>query len=260
MNKPPVSISLSSYGADLVRQRGQGSFIDVLAAAGATRIEWREELLTAEDPAQLADATQAQGLESVYSSPMELWLAGQSKPNPELTSTLQRAQAFGAKWLKVSLGYFTDNSDLQTLSRVLGKSAVQLLVENDQTLHGGRIEPFQRFFAEIEQHNLPVKMTFDIGNWHWQDQSAASAARLLGRHVGYVHCKAVTRRADGKLVAIPPAASDLHLWEQLLRHMAQGVMRAAEYPLQGDDLVQLTTEHVATLARLGQTRLESAHV
>jgi len=260
MNKPPVSISLSSYGADLVRQRGQGSFIDVLAAAGATRIEWREELLTAEDPAQLADATQAQGLESVYSSPMELWLAGQSKPNPELTSTLQRAQAFGAKWLKVSLGYFTDNSDLQTLSRVLGKSSVQLLVENDQTLHGGRIEPFQRFFTEIEQHNLPVKMTFDIGNWHWQDQSAASAARLLGRHVGYVHCKAVTRRADGKLVAIPPAASDLHLWEQLLRHMAQGVMRAAEYPLQGDDLVQLTTEHVATLARLGQTRLESAHV
>ena len=260
MNKPPVSISLSSYGADLVRQRGQGSFIDVLAAAGATRIEWREELLTVEDPAQLADATQAQGLESVYSSPMELWLAGQSKPNPELISALQRAQAFGAKWLKVSLGYFTDNSDLQALSRVLGKSAVQLLVENDQTLHGGRIEPFQRFFTEIEQHKLPVKMTFDIGNWHWQDQSAASAARLLGRHVGYVHCKAVTRRADGKLVAMPPAASDLHLWEQLLRYMAQGVMRAAEYPLQGDDLVQLTTEHVATLARLGQTRLESAHV
>ncbi|TPG84658.1 sugar phosphate isomerase/epimerase family protein [Pseudomonas mandelii] len=260
MNKPPVSISLSSYGADVVRQRGQGSFIDVLAAAGATRIEWREELLTVEDPAQLADATQTLGLESVYSSPMELWLAGQSKPNPELISALQRAQAFGAKWLKVSLGYFTDNSDLQTLARMLGKSAVQLLVENDQTLHGGRIEPFQRFFTEVEQHNLPVKMTFDIGNWHWQDQSAASAARLLGRHVGYVHCKAVTRRADGKLVAIPPAASDLHLWEQLLRHMAQGVMRAAEYPLQGDDLVQLTTETVATLARLGQTRLESAHV
>ena len=70
MNKPAVSISLSSYGADLVRQRGQGSFIDVLAAAGASRIEWREELLTAEDPAQLANATQAVGLESVYSSPM----------------------------------------------------------------------------------------------------------------------------------------------------------------------------------------------
>ncbi|PQP00435.1 AP endonuclease [Pseudomonas frederiksbergensis] len=260
MNKPPVSISLSSYGAELVRQRGQGSFIEVLAAAHATHIEWREELLTDESPLQLATDTQSQGLESIYSSPIELWLAGQSKPNPELITTLARAETFGAKWLKVSLGYFTNKNDLQTLSRALTRSPVQLLVENDQTLHGGRIEPFQRFFADVEQHQLPIKMTFDIGNWQWQDQSAASAARLLGRHVGYVHCKAVARRADGKLVAVPPAASDLHLWGQLLRHMPQGVMRAAEYPLQGDDLVQLTTEHVATLARLGQLRLESAHV
>ncbi|WP_223484218.1 sugar phosphate isomerase/epimerase family protein [Pseudomonas sp. A-RE-19] len=260
MNKPPVSISLSSYGADLVRQRGQGSFVEVLAAAHATHIEWREELLTLENPAQLTEATQSRGLDSVYSSPMELWLAGHSTPNPELLSTLKRAEAFGAKWLKVSLGYFTDNNDLQTLALALQQSPVQLLVENDQTLHGGRIEPFQRFFAEVEQHHLPIKMTFDIGNWQWQDQSAASAARLLGRHVGYVHCKAVARRADGKLVAVPPAATDLHLWEQLLRHMPQGVMRAAEYPLQGDDLVQLTTEHVATLSRLGLSHLEPAHV
>ena len=260
MNKPAVSISLYSYGADLVRQRGQDSFIDILAAAGANRIEWREELLTREDPAQLAQATQAQGLQSIYSSPTELWLAGQAQPNPELITALHQAQAFGSKWLKVSLGYFTDSSDLQALAERLQQSPVQLLVENDQTLHGGRIEPFQRFFAAVEQHHLPIKMTFDIGNWHWQDQSAASAARALGRHVGYVHCKAVARRADGKLVTVPPAISDLHLWEQLLRHMDQGVMRAAEYPLQGDDLVQLTREHVAALARLGQSRLEPAHV
>ena len=260
MNRPAVSISLSSYGAELVRQRGQDFFIDVLAAAGADRIEWREELLTREVPAQLQAATQAQGLQSIYSSPTELWLAGQARPNPELINALQHARAFGSKWLKVSLGYFTDNCDLQALQQLLGNTPVQLLVENDQTLQGGRIEPFQRFFAAVEQHDLPIKMTFDIGNWQWQDQSAASAARLLGRHVGYVHCKAVTRRADGKLIAIPPSASDLQQWEHLLRHMAPGVMRAAEYPLQGEDLVQLTAEHVAALAHLGQSQRESAHV
>ena len=260
MKKSPVSISLSSYGAELVRQRGQGSFIEILAAAGASHIEWREELLTHEHATQLAQATSNHGLESIYSSPMELWLAGHSNPNPALTAALHSAQAFGAKWLKVSLGYFTDNNDLQGLARTLGHCGVQLLVENDQTLHGGRIEPFQRFFGEVEQHQLPIRMTFDIGNWHWQDQCAASAARMLGRHVGYVHCKAVTRRADGKLIATPPAATDLQQWEQLLRHMPQGVMRAVEYPLQGDDLAQLTGEHVAALARLGQSRLESAHV
>ncbi|MFW0757821.1 sugar phosphate isomerase/epimerase family protein [Pseudomonas sp. H11T01] len=260
MNKSPVSISLSSYGADLVRQRGQLAFVEVLAKAGAKRIEWREELLTAEDPRELTRAIEQQGLEAVFSSPLELWVAGQSQPNPLLAATLKRAQSFGAKWLKVSLGYFTDNNDLQSLASCLAQHPVQLLVENDQTTQGGRIEPLQRFFAQVEQHNLPVQMTFDIGNWQWQDQSAATAARLLGRHVGYVHCKAVVRRADSKLVAIPPGPNDLHLWEQLLQHMAQGIPRAAEYPLQADDLLQLTTEHVAVLARLGQSQLESAHV
>lgn len=103
-------------------------------------------------------------------------------------------------------------------------------------------------------------MAFDIGNWQWQDQSAAVAARQLGRYVAYVHCKAVARRADGKLVAVPPAMTDLHEWEQLLKHMPAGVMRAAEYPLQDDDLLQLTAHHVATLSRLGQSRQEPAHV
>lgn len=42
MSKSPVSISLSSYGADLVRQVGQLAFVEVLAKAGAQEIEWRK--------------------------------------------------------------------------------------------------------------------------------------------------------------------------------------------------------------------------
>ena len=87
----PVSISLSSYGADLVRQRGQASFIEVLANAGVSRIELREELLTTEDPTTFSQAVQDNGLECVFSSPLELWEAGQSRPNTQLLATLQRA-------------------------------------------------------------------------------------------------------------------------------------------------------------------------
>ncbi|WP_434601059.1 AP endonuclease [Pseudomonas sp. Z4-7] len=259
MTRPHVSISLSSFGADLVRQRGQGSFVELLAAAGASRIEWREELFTHEQPDELAAGARAQGLASIYSSPLELWLLGQPRPNPALLIALQRCEAFGSSWLKVSLGHFTDSHDLSALAPILATSPVQLLVENDQTLQGGRIEPLQRFFTAVEAQGLPVAMTFDIGNWQWQDQSATVAARQLGRHVAYVHCKAVARRDDGKLIAVPPALADLHLWEQLLKHMPVGVMRAAEYPLQGDDLAQLTAEHVATLSRLGQSRRETVH-
>ncbi|MFO2463566.1 TIM barrel protein [Pseudomonas sp. 15FMM2] len=260
MHKYPVSISLSSYGADLIRQRGQLSFAALLAAAGARRIEWREELLTSEQPAELAQAAAEHGLECVFSSPLELWVAGRSQPNAQLADTLDRALAFGARWLKVSLGYFTDTNDLHSLSALLNRHPVGLLVENDQTLHGGRIEPMQRFFDEAERLAVPVKMTFDIGNWQWQDQSALTAARLLGRYVDYLHCKAVARRADGKLVALPPSATDLHLWEQLLRHMPQGISRAVEFPLQGEDLLEVTARQVCALASLGQPRLENAHV
>jgi len=260
MHEYPVSISLSSYGADLVRQQGQLSFVALLAAAGARRIEWREELLTIEQPAQLARAAAEQGLECVFSSPLELWVAGRAQPNAELAATLDRAQAFGARWLKVSLGYFTDTNDLHSLHALLNRHPVKLLVENDQTLHGGRIEPLQRFFSEVERLGLPVKMTFDIGNWHWQDQSALTAARLLGRHVDYLHCKAVARRADGKLVALPPGAPTCICGNKLLGHMTQGITRAVEFPLQGDDLVEVTARQVATLALLGQPRAEYAHV
>jgi len=161
--------------------------------------------------------------------------------------------------LKVSLGYFTENCDLSRLADILSLSPVQLLVENDQTIQGGHIEPLQRFFDQVEQRRLPVKMTFDIGNWLWQDQSASTAARLLGRHVDYLHCKGVARRPDGKLIATPPTATDLHSWERLLRQMAQGVTRAVEYPLQGSDLLSLTREQVQTLARLGQSTEECPH-
>lgn len=260
MQRSPVSISLSSYGADLVREHGQAHFIPLVAAAGASWIEWREELLSDENPAQLAQSAEQHGLESVFSSPLELWQAERREPNLELAATLQRARAFGARDLKVSLGHFNAHHDLHSLGRLLAAQPVRLLVENDQTDHGGRIEPFQRFFSAVQGLDLPLRMTFDIGNWQWQAQSALDAARLLGRHVAYVHCKAVRLRADGKRVAIAPDAPELRQWEHLLRHMTQGITRAVEYPLQGADLLALTSEQVKLLAHLGQSRLEPAHV
>lgn len=260
MNLYPVSISLSSYGADLVRERGQASFIPLLVSAGASRIELREELFTVQNHEALSLAIESQGLECLYSSPLELWVTGQTSPNAELEATLLRAKACGARWLKVSLGHFSETCDMSALAECLARHAVRVLVENDQTVQGGRIAPLRRFFARVDELNLPLGLTFDIGNWQWQEQSAISAAKQLGRYVEYVHCKAVARNAQGKLIAIPPALSDLHLWEQLLNKITRGVPRAIEYPLQGDDLLELSTQHIRTLARLGQPQEAFSHV
>jgi sugar phosphate isomerase/epimerase len=252
MKRFPVSISLSSFGADLVRERGQASFIPLLVDAGVKRIELREELFTREVFPALAAAIQSQRLECLYSAPLELWLEGEAQPNPKLQTTLARASACGAAWLKVSLGHFSEISDVAALAERLAPYDIHLLVENDQTVQGGRIEPFTHFFARVEALQMPIGMTFDIGNWQWQDQSASDAARQLGRYVEYLHCKAITRNASGKLIAIPPSAADVTQWNQLMKHMPLGLPRAVEYPLQGDDLLQVTREQVDILATLGQ--------
>ncbi|WP_249673490.1 AP endonuclease [Pseudomonas abieticivorans] len=258
MNLYPVSISLSSYGADLVREQGQAAFIDVLKRAGASIIELREELFTEVDLPTLNQAISAQGLACVYSSPIELWQVERTAPNPLLAATLAKAADAGARWLKVSLGVFTAQCDFAALNALLAHQPVRLLVENDQTNPGGHIEPMAGFFAKAREQRTPVGMTFDIGNWQWQAQSVQGAARQLGQYVEYVHCKGVKRNAAGKLVATPPDAQDLEDWTQLLGSMAPGVMRAVEFPLVGDDLVAVTGEQVHTLARLGQPAQEVA--
>ncbi len=254
MNVNPVSISLSSFGADEVRRQGQVAFVDLVAAAGAVRIELREELLSHESLSALATAVTTRQLECLYSSPMELWLADLSAPNPQLSATLQRAEMADARWLKVSLGHFNEGCDFPALAQLLAAQPVRLLVENDQTAHGGQIDAFVAFFGRVTEFSLPIGMTFDVGNWQWQDQSALRAAQQLGGYVEYVHFKAVHRHASGKLNATPPHTADLPHWRQLLGYMRPGLPRAIEYPLQGDDLLAVTRQQVSLLEGLcGET-------
>ena len=259
MHLYPVSISLSSFDADYVRAQAPGQLAPLVAQTGASHIELREELFDSFDASALRSAIAAQGLTCVYSSPLELWQPGQTAPNPQLQQALARAVACDAVWLKVSLGFYSSASDLNLLHEQLRGQPVRLLVENDQTAQGGRIDPLVKFFSAVAEQGLPVGMTFDIGNWQWQQQSVSSAALQLGRFVEYIHCKAVQRTAAGKLVATPPELTDLHQWARLFRHMAPGLVRAIEYPLQGADLLAVSQVQVATLAALGQATQEVAH-
>lgn len=259
MTLHPVSISLSSYGAMLVRERGQAAFIPLLAQSGARYIEFREELMAPQEYLHLRQASIEHGLECVYSSPLELWQAGQAQPCAHLATALERARACGCRWLKVSLGFFHPACDLRALAATLEDQPVRLLVENDQTLQGGRIDALEQFLSLARKQGIPVGMTFDIGNWHWQSQSPLEAAQRLGSHVEYLHCKAVTRSASGKLGAVPPSAADLDEWQSLLAWFPQGLVRAVEYPLQGDDLLAVTRAEVHALARLDVAQLEVAH-
>jgi sugar phosphate isomerase/epimerase len=251
----PISISLSSFGAAAVRQAGQAPYFELAARAGASHVELREELLEpAPDLRAYAALAACHGLTLVYSSPLELWQPQTNRPAPDLPVVLARAHEAGAIWLKVSLGHFTPNADLKALAALLAASPVRLLVENDQTPQGGRIEPLVQFFTGARARAVPVGMTFDIGNWQWQGQSVLGAAGQLGQYVDYLHCKAVRLTPEGKRVAVPPLATDLATWADLMRRFAEGTVRAIEYPLEGDDLSTEVSRRVAELAALAACR------
>ncbi|NIX93512.1 AP endonuclease [Pseudomonas fulva] len=251
MHANPVSISLSSYGADFVRQRGQEQFIDLLASAGASRVELREELFSCQpDPTALGAFIAGAGLQCLYSTPLDLWCA-QGILAPELKAKLRIAKALGAVAVKVSLGHYRGDVDMRALRALLTEDGPVLLVENDQTEHGGRIAPLVGFFEQAQACGVRVGMTFDIGNWQWLDEPVLEAANRLGRWVEYVHCKAVRRHATGRLAAAAPQAPDLEHWQQVLAHFTPGVARAVEYPLLGEDLLTVTRSHVRQLSALG---------
>lgn len=246
-----VLISLGSFGAAEVRRHGQLWFAQLARAAGADGVEVRGELLT--DAARELPALRALGAAAVYSSPEGLWAADGALDTAALARALDAARAVGAPRLKMSIGGFGRGSaaTFGQLAQALQGRGVELLIENDQTVAAGTLAALQAFFAQAQAAGLPLPMTFDMGNWHWMGECALEAARTLGPRVGYVHCKGVQRQPQ-RWIAVPLADSAAP-WRTVLRTLPRGRPWAIEYPLQGDDLLAVTREHVAQLREIAAT-------
>ncbi|BEV14606.1 sugar phosphate isomerase [Herbaspirillum sp. DW155] len=243
----PVLVAASAYGADLVRRVGHADLIPMVAAAGAAGLEIRRELF--DGPKDLGGLRELLGqhkLFSVYSAPLELFGANGRFERAQMSQVMEEAEEVGARFLKVSLGHFSAGSDLQSLLRFVSHSPIEVLLENDQTPQGGRLEPIVSFLALCTGNGYAFGMTFDMGNWRWQGVDPETAARSLAPHVRYVHCKGV-QESHGKLKAVPLQAQDSH-WQDMLGHFPSGILRAIEFPLIGSDLEETTRRHVAMLA------------
>ncbi len=244
-----VVVAASAYGADLVRQRGHAYLVPIVAAAGAAGFEIRRELWTEKDDVgALRDTLQQYQLFSIYSAPLELFDEQGALADAELEQRMAEAAQLKSRYLKVSLGHFSLSSDLLMLTRILARSPVPLLLENDQTEHGGKLEAISGFFVVCGNMGLSIGMTFDMGNWHWSGVDPFAAAKTLAAHVQYVHCKGV-HTVNGKLTAVPLAAEDTK-WKNIMRHFPRQVQRAIEFPLIGDDLLEVTRHYVSLLSTI----------
>jgi sugar phosphate isomerase/epimerase len=244
----PVFVTLGAYGADLVRGRGQEAFLPIISDAGASGAEIRRELFVGDDRplAALRAAAKARGLRLFYSAPFELFRADSSLALDELAGLLQEAETLGSEVLKIAVGHHAPGAALERLRTLVTGTSTTVLIENDQTAHGGRYAPIAAFMAECARDRLPIHATFDIGNWRFADEDATAAAGALVPYVRYVHCKAVATEGD-RLVTVPPDATD-PTWRALVNAFPAELPRAIEFPLAGDDLTAVTRRYVDLLA------------
>lgn len=242
-----IIVVTAAYGNDHVKALGgQSAVLPFIAGSGADGVEIRRELFSADELnrlAELAADIERRGLLVCYSAPEALF-AADGALNPHLSDLLQEAQTLNALWLKLSLGHFTHHHGLETLRDILRESGMALVVENDQT-DCGQLAPMQRFMAACRVNQLPITLTFDMGNWLWVGDSPEEAARHLAPAVSYIHVKAAEPH-HSHFRAVPPDEASGR-WLALLDNLPADAPRGIEFPLTGHDLTAVTRRYVNLL-------------
>ena len=239
-----IIVVTGAYGRQQVAAAGgQQALLPVIERAGASGVEIRRELFSAQELSQLpalSAAIKQHGLTAYYSVPEPLFTAS-GTINPDLQTFFAEAGTLNARLLKFSSGYPVSNVAAEKLAEQLAASPVPVTVENDQT-DGGKIAVMAEFFSRFGQIPAIAGMTFDTGNWYWTGESPLRACRELSAYVSYIHLKAVRKDKDG-FRAVPPAPDDEH-WQTLLAALPGNVPRGIEFPLTGEDLVAVTRQYV----------------
>lgn len=255
-----VIVPLNAFGRDEVLENGQQSYIECIAQAGAYGVEIRRELFPLEEEiTQQLDPLKKEiarfRLFTVYSAPIELWKEDHHLNIEQLTMIFEEAQTLEAKWLKVSLGHFNESkSSMNDLVHFLTQhQEIQLLVENDQTLYGGNVQNLKAFFESVLAEQVPVKMTFDAGNWYYAGQKVEEALAQLSPYVQYLHLKQVESNEKG-LVTVPLQVGKNHSWESVFKQFSSAeIAKAMEFPIQPiektKDYIGLIQEQEVTVCK-----------
>lgn len=230
-----VIVPINAFDRFEVLKMGQTSFISLIAESGAFGIEIRRELLSDQDPPldSIKQEIEQHQLFTVYSAPIELWKKDHGLNEKELTEIFQEGIELGAKWIKVSLGHFQKGqSNLTELNTFLNQhQGIQLLVENDQTLHGGNVNQLTSFFESASEQETPVKMTFDAGNWFYSGQDVDDALSKLAPYVHYLHLKQV-EDDNGEFITVPLRKDGSHSWEKVMNSFPSEIVKALEFPIE----------------------------
>lgn len=249
----------------------QHEWTQTVRAAGADGIEIRRELFPpGKLPlAECREANRNSGLRCIYSVPMELWDEAGRLNETQLSEVLEEAGILRPEMVKVSLGHFIAAAGGETEEGVTKAAGVRkasdgqvsrnseerltrlggllqqyralhgpltLLVENDQTPHGGDAGNLKAFFQAVKRSGLGgVRMTFDTGNWIYAGEEPMRAALDLAPYTAYIHCKHVVYSENNTLQTVPIPGEEDALWRELLAYLPDHASRAIEFTIPGPE-------------------------
>ncbi|WP_400244236.1 sugar phosphate isomerase/epimerase family protein [Niallia sp. JL1B1071] len=232
-----IYIPLNSFFAEKISMKDLLQAISIVGKSKASGIEIRRELLREQDLLSVLQNIQPilhkANLTTVYSAPIPIWNSTGFINEQALQTIFEECNCISAKWVKLPLGhYMEEKSDLQSLWKLLKDHPnVSLLVENDQTMEGGKIQPLAAFFENASKLEMPVEMTFDIGNWAFQQEDAYEAFQIFQPYIFYFHLKHVVKQ-DNLFFTVPLPPEQTADWRKMDQCISASIPRALEFPLE----------------------------
>ncbi|WP_027410526.1 sugar phosphate isomerase/epimerase family protein [Anoxybacteroides tepidamans] len=250
-----VIVPLNAFKEEELKEKGYRYYISAVSQLGADGVEIRRELLTDEvfPLVKLKSLITEFALLAIYSAPIDLWKQDGALNCKQLRTVFEEAKQIGATIVKVSLGFYDPNiSDIRFLQQWLDEhtGSIRLLVENDQTSYGGAIRHLYSFFQKVMLHQLPVGMTFDIGNWKYCGEDMTEALQKFSPFIGYVHLKHVEKR--NKLwTTLPLPIEGRAEWRNILNVLPSHLPVALEFPMENVQMVERYVQMIKCQQREG---------
>lgn len=232
-----IYIPLNSLFAEKITMKDLLHSISIVGKSKASGIEIRRELLREKDLQSVLQNINPilhnANLTTVYSAPVPVWNRNSLVNEQALQTIFEESNYISAKWVKLPLGHYIEGkSDLHSLWAILKEHPnVSLLVENDQTMEGGKIQPLAVFFENASKLEMPVKMTFDIGNWAFQKEDAYEAFQIFQPYIFYLHLKHVCKQDNHFFTESLPLEQNAY-WRQLDQWIPSSIPRALEFSLE----------------------------
>ncbi|WP_141433559.1 sugar phosphate isomerase/epimerase [Bacillus sp. 03113] len=234
-------VPLNAFDVKEVIEKGQDKFISSIFNAGAQGVEIRRELFATHSPnlTLIKEKLTKYSLLTVYSAPIPLWKKDFSFNIEEVQKVFAEAEIINASWVKLSLGHFDrKNSNLTELKSFLEKyDAITLLIENDQTVEGGKIEHLASFFESAYTNEIPLGMTFDIGNWKFVSEEIEIAIQKLARFVQYIHLKHV-EEGETNLITLPIPLEMNANWMKIVKQIPNYQMIGLEFQVKSEKILE----------------------